>query len=508
MRSLPNTQQRLIVLLFSGVFFIVFSFSVKPAWANTSQQQIFKIDLEQAISLAFSSSYQLKLAEFNPEYAQQDLELAKARHDAEFFSSYNEGDGKTSSELFSAPSASAQKSAASGLRGLLPTGTKWRLGVDARSYESGEILLPDASGYYSSLEIIQPLLKGAWLASAYSDVRLQQNNQKLAQLQFKDDMMSLVKDVVAAYVDMYAAQQGLNIAIENRDLAKQTLEQEQERHRLGKVAQSDLYRPDATYALREDAVIRAEQLLRLQENSLKALLFSDLDAVMGRVQVATLPAIIEVDVDTKADFDQALALRPDFNIAQLQQQNRQTELKRDQRNRLPQLDLVMRYQQSSETAERGLDQAYEAYRGEHEAGHYVGLNFSVPLTNKQGRAQARRSQLALRQAQLQIKQLEQRILLTLDTAAYRLRQDWKRVEAAKRSVQLAQLTLNAEEEKMAVGRSNNFFVLDLQSRLAAARSQQVSADASYIKSYVEYLRQNGRILEYLENEPRSSGAGV
>ena len=119
----------------------------------------------------------------------------------------------------------------------------------------------------------------------------------------------------------------------------------------------------------------------------------------------------------------------------------------------------------------------------------------MPILNKAAKSRVAQSRLQVRQADLQLKQLERQVLLDLDFAAYTVNSNWRRLEAAEKTVELAQKTLAAEEEKMNVGRSTSFYVLDLQSRLAFAKSQKVNAVASYVKSVVEYHRQRGDLLQ-------------
>ena len=51
----------------------------------------------------------------------------------------------------------------------------------------------------------------------------------------------------------------------------------------------------------------------------------------------------------------------------------------------------------------------------------------------------------------------------------------KRVDALRVSRELAEKTLDAEEKKLKVGLSTNYFVLDFQEKLANARSAELRA---------------------------------
>lgn len=460
-----------------------------------SSTKILNLELRQAIDLALANNYQLQFSSLEPELAEQALKLAQSVHEAEFFVGYSQSQGRTQAGLMDLHEDSEQAAVSAGFRGTSSMGTRWTLGVDVNSFDVAQSDTQDTSGYFGRVEVVQPLLKGAGFASANAEVRLAKNGREIGKLQLEQALTSVVLEVVGAYLDVYAAEQGLAIAKQNSELAKHTLNEERERHTLGRIASADLFRPDATYALRQDAVIRAEQNLRVRENNLKTLISNDQQNLLNyRINVGRLPHFENKLFNASDDFNRALQARPDYHIAKLKQGNSLTRFTRDKRDRLPQLDLVLRYQQSGLSDDLSLGSAYDNYRDDGEVGHYVGISFSMPITNKRGRAQARSSQIRSNQSRIELKRFEQKILLDLDTAAFRVNNEKLRAEAAKRSVDLANKTLKAEEEKMAVGRSTSFYVLDLQSRLAAAQSQQLGAEVSYLKSVAEYFRQNGSIL--------------
>ena len=73
--------------------------------------------------------------------------------------------------------------------------------------------------------------------------------------------------------------------------------------------------------------------------------------------------------------------------------------------------------------------------------------------------------------------------------------NFKRIQALKIARELAQRQLEAEEEKLKVGLSTNYFVLQYQRDLATARSQEIRAIIDYILSVAVLNRDMGVSLD-------------
>jgi long-subunit fatty acid transport protein len=70
------------------------------------------------------------------------------------------------------------------------------------------------------------------------------------------------------------------------------------------------------------------------------------------------------------------------------------------------------------------------------------------------------------------------------------------VKSAQAAVELAKQSLDAEQKKYALGASTSTLVLQNQSALATAESNQVSAMAAYEKAQIELDRATGLLLEH------------
>jgi outer membrane protein TolC len=126
----------------------------------------------------------------------------------------------------------------------------------------------------------------------------------------------------------------------------------------------------------------------------------------------------------------------------------------------------------------------------------VGLNVTIPIRNRSAQADQTRADLEYRQAQLRYQQLQNQVGIEVRNAQYALQQNRARVEAARKGLDLARETLDAEQKKYALGASTNFLVLQAQRDLTVAASALVAAMSAYEKSRVELDRVTGLTLKH------------
>jgi outer membrane protein TolC len=101
----------------------------------------------------------------------------------------------------------------------------------------------------------------------------------------------------------------------------------------------------------------------------------------------------------------------------------------------------------------------------------------------------------VRQQQIRVQQLEKQIRLEITNALIAVEQARESYEAVQSERVLQEQTVAAEKEKLDVGATTSFYVIQYQRDLAAARSAEVSALASYEKAKTALQRAVGTILE-------------
>jgi len=120
---------------------------------------------------------------------------------------------------------------------------------------------------------------------------------------------------------------------------------------------------------------------------------------------------------------------------------------------------------------------------------------AFPLQNRAATATSAEADLAVEQADLELRRLELQVWREVRGAARTLAAAAQRIEIAGVSGELAQRSLDAEQKRYENGLSTSFEVLQIQENLSEARSREVSAVVSYRRAETAYYRAIGRLLE-------------
>jgi outer membrane protein TolC len=123
------------------------------------------------------------------------------------------------------------------------------------------------------------------------------------------------------------------------------------------------------------------------------------------------------------------------------------------------------------------------------------LTLSVPIGSVLSRAEVARTRLELDQSQTQLKHLEQQTILAVSDAVRNIEINAQRYEAYVLARQLAEQRMAAEEKKLSVGLSTNFFVLDAQQKLTDALSWELKSLVDYNLALAQLERATGLGLE-------------
>jgi len=467
------------------------------------------LSLEAAVEQVLARNYTLQIATLDPEIAAQDARAARGGYDPTLSGTYSYEREETTFSGVDDETAFGSV----GVAGELPWGTQYDASVSATDATSlfGSFVnpldpdqpVPQILSSVSSsarIRITQPILRGFGRASRDAGVRLADNALAQAEATFRATVIDLVTETVDAYYDAIFAQENLTVALRNRDLAAQLLRDNRRRVETGALAPLDLVQAESEVALREVAVVSAEQLQIVALNRLRGLLFDDPTAAFqAPLSLSPLAVLPESNPDPQRDLVQALEHRPDYQLATLNLDAREIAVARDRRDALPELNVFGTYGRSvtEETLEDSLSELTEG-----QANYTVGAVVSMPLFNRSRDAARVRSLLQRNQADILRRQLEQSVLLELDNAAARVRNDWRRIQASQAARQLAERALEAEEKKLRAGTSSTFIVLRLQGDLANAEIREIAARADYATSLARYdqalgltLTRRGIVLE-------------
>ena len=125
----------------------------------------------------------------------------------------------------------------------------------------------------------------------------------------------------------------------------------------------------------------------------------------------------------------------------------------------------------------------------------AGAGVSIPLGNAAARSNYKAAKATKAQITLQLKQLQQTVLVQIENAIAVAVTSFERVKATKEASRYAQDALEAEQKKLENGKSTSFIVLQLQKDLTSARSAEIRALADYNIALAELALNEGNTLE-------------
>jgi outer membrane protein TolC len=239
----------------------------------------------------------------------------------------------------------------------------------------------------------------------------------------------------------------------------------------------------------------AQETLVAQEYALKNLLsdnFSEWAAV--KLEPSETLLVIPCSFSLQESWKLGLSLRPDLLQLRTDLERQGIVLKYLRNQIFPELDLVASYG-SAGTGVVYAD-ALTGVRQGNSPSWSLGAQLSVPLMGNHTARETYRANKALRnQALVQLKQLEQNIMmqiaLSIEAAKVRLAD----VDTARKSRIYAEEALQAEQKKLDTGKSDSFHVLQFQLNLTQARTTELNAVTQYNQALAQLALNEGITLE-------------
>lgn len=260
-------------------------------------------------------------------------------------------------------------------------------------------------------------------------------------------------------------------------------------------------------------LIQAQGLVRQQEVILKSQLSrrGTADPLFAELPIIPTSRISIPEQDDLPSVNslvtKALIQRPDLIQASLQVQTNEVALKASQNATRPQLDIIGNFQTrgSSEssfttlgTPGTGLITAPTdlGVAGLRTSRIYqAGIQFNLPFVNHVAQADAARDLLQLRQAQARTQLLANQVREDVENSMIALETARSALNAAIQSRITQEQLVDAEKDKLSVGASTTFLVIQQEGYLAQARSTEVAARSVWIKARVALDRSVGDLLE-------------
>jgi outer membrane protein TolC len=383
------------------------------------------------------------------------------------------------------------------LSGKLPSGATYDFSAAGdHSYGNSFTNTISALNTFSGdtgVTLTQPLLRNFGFGVNAATIRIARESRTIAIQNFVQFVMNTVSNVATAYYELVYSIENYKASMENRELARELLDQNRIQERVGTMSPLDVIQAEAGVAESEQSVITTARAIKDNENTLKRLICQQVSEFGGAtLEPVDYPPVEMVALDVAESTRRALETRPDYQSAYhaLESQNITVQFNRNQL--WPEVNLAGTY------GLNGLGHDFDSFGNNLDSTRSpfwnVGVIVSVPLGNRQARANYHMAKLDADQALLSLKSLEQDIVVAVDDAVGHVETNLKSVEAARAATRLAQESLDAEKKKLLAGTSTTFLVLQAQTVLETARVSQIRAEADYHESLVALDLAEGTIL--------------
>jgi outer membrane protein len=366
------------------------------------------------------------------------------------------------------------------------------------------------------LQVTQNLLQGFGRAVNTRNIRVQRNNVKVSDLQFKQQVMTTVSAALNLYWDLVSFNEDLRARRQEVATAQQLLDDNKRQVQIGALAEIEVTRAEAQlYSSQQDLVV-SQTNLQQQEIILKNALCRDGIAAAGLDNIHVVP-LDKIQIPPSDDIrpvpelvSQALGNRTEIATARINIESNQMNLVGIKNSLKPTL------QAFAELTSNGLSGELTAFGAtqpgfDYLAGGYgnlleqiarrnfpnysAGLSLNIPLRNRAAQSDYATSLLELRQNELNLRKNTNQVTVDVQNAVIGLQQARSRYSSASKARELQEQTLSADQRRYALGAGTVFQVVQDQRDLANSQSTEVQAMANYTHAQIAFDQAMGTTLD-------------
>jgi HAE1 family hydrophobic/amphiphilic exporter-1 len=408
-------------------------------------------------------------------------------------------------------------------------------------------------------QFTQPIFRGRSFDQPRRNIEIAKRNLSLTDTQFRQRSIEIIANVQRAYWDLVYSLRNLQVQRDGVRDAKEQLEHNRRLVEEGQLAPIDIVAAETQVANIEQGVYEALETVSRAENTLKNLVAQNKN---DRLWSESIVPTDSVDLNApQTNFEEALNLalenRPEIDINDVQKDINSLEQRFNREQTKPQIDLIANYSLtgaagtlnptainpiSSQTTPT-LNQVIRNINllsaqvnpplpqideipitptptlpdnliggaggalGNLFANRYptlrVGVQFNLPLFgDKTARANLGRSLVQGEQIQTQRAQIEQNIQVDVRNALQSIRTAEARLRSAAISRENSQKQYESEQRKLDAGQSDVYKVLERQTALINARSNELRAQTELNKAIADLQRATGNSLKANNVEAR------
>lgn len=455
------------------------------------------LTLNECVARALNQNFDLQLQQFATQNARDSVTIANAIFDPTLFSTVSAA-GTEDATVSPTRTTNAQ-SANLGVKQLLSSGATATLSTALdRSKERPFVAPPLFNPVYNSdlaLSIKQPLLKGFGVTITKSAIARARIGIDRAHLDFKSTVLSVIRNVEAAYYTLAFARENLGVRKLSLTVAQTLFDENKVRQNTGVATSLDVLQAEVGVANARRDVLLAEQTVNDREDALLNLI--------GRATFDHRPGPLSLtdEPGTELSFDRSYALARDNSPELASNRLFEDQLKIDlavaKQNRLPSLDLGGTLGLNSESRSSA-DRAFSGTASGDSYDWQVDLTFSIPWGLHAERARYNQARTNLNRQATALDQLDQNLLLDVRSAVRAVMTSRETVTVSTLATELSRQQFEAEKARYQAGRSTYRFVEDARRDYDTAKVNELLARVNLRVATAELARLEGTSLARFE----------
>jgi outer membrane protein TolC len=486
------------------------------SYPTSTNIETISLSLAEAIQLALEHNLDLQVARYNPVIAEYDRRSLYGDYDPTFSASASRQSNarergginlNTGNQTPGTRSKSQLYDA--GLAGLLPSGATYGLTgtasknsvttpIEIGTNSFGQPVFVKATDQTwnagAEATISQPLLRDLWIDGTRLSLKLARRDLTISELTLEQEVMRIVNETEQNYYALIAARELVRVNEADVAVKKQFFEEQRRRVEVGtlaplqeKFAQSELARSEIALIEVSNDALTAEAILKglIRDNFL-----SQLNVRLALTdRLLAVPATFEL----QNAVAESLQMRPDLQARRVDLEKLQIQLKFDNNQLYPRLDLqgTLGYNGLDRNLGGALndiaDRRFEQSR--------FGVALTFPLTMQAERNNRKSTKAALAQQVTEVKQLENEIIRLVEEQIRLLQTYWKMIPLTREQTAYAQAALEAEQKMLAAGKSTSYNVLNIATDLTRAQNTEIETLRDYNRALSELAFRKGTTLE-------------
>ena len=368
---------------------------------------------------------------------------------------------------------------------------------------------------YLDLTVTQNLLQGFGVAVNNRFIRVARNNIKVSDLQLQNQVITTISALLNLYWDLVSFIDNVHIQEQALATAQKLYEDNQNQVKLGTLPPIEVTRAAAEVSADKEDLLIAQTNVAQQETLLKNTLSRTgvSNAWLDEVHIIPLDHIVVPDrEDLPAEPElvrQAVEHRPDLAQIRINTESAAINLAGTKNALLPTLQGFFELTNNGLSGDPNarnpglvppeiLVGGYGNVLGQIFRRNYpnysAGVSLNIPFRNRAAQADYVADQLSLRQGELQLQKATGQVRVDVRNAVIGLQQARARYETAVSTRELAQQTLEAEQNRFKFGESTIALVVQSQRDLTTDQGAVIQAMANYTHAKIAFQQACGQTL--------------